>query len=59
MEMSISGSGLRPTLNSYMCANAAAIARIAEWAGEKELRERFEKKAETLKSLILKCIRIL
>lgn len=54
MEMSISGSGLRPTLNSYMCANAAAIARIADWAGEKELQERFEKKAETLKSLILK-----
>ena len=39
MELSISGSGLHLTLNSYMYGNAAAIAAIAEWAGKEEIRE--------------------
>jgi len=33
MERSISGCGLRPTLNSYMFANAYALARIAKMPG--------------------------
>ncbi len=54
MELSISGSGLRPTLNSYMYGNAEAIASIAGWAGEMELKERYSQKAEDLKEKILK-----
>lgn len=49
MEMSVSGSGLRPTLNSYMYGNACAIALIAEKAGNTDMKTLFEKKAEQLK----------
>lgn len=52
MEMSISGPGLRPTLNSYMAANAHAIARIAHWAGREDLAEEFDVKARNLEDLI-------
>ena len=53
MELSISGSGLRPTLNSYMYGNASAIAEIAEWAGKRETGELYRRKAEILKQRIL------
>lgn len=53
MEMSISGSGLRPTLNSYMYANAQAIARIAGWAGNEKMSSLFSQKAEALRQTIL------
>lgn len=36
MEYSISGSGLRPTINSYVCADAAALAGFCEVGGQKE-----------------------
>lgn len=49
MEMSISGSGLRPTLNSYMYANAYALSRIASWAGEKDMAQEYAKRASNLK----------
>ncbi|MEA4912540.1 MAG: hypothetical protein VB092_08045 [Oscillospiraceae bacterium] len=52
MEYSISGSGLRPTLNSYAYADAAAISKIAELAGEKQLSEEYRKKAADLKERI-------
>lgn len=52
MEMSVSGSGLRPTLNSYMYGNAMAIARLAKRAGRRGLQEKFEQKADALKSKI-------
>jgi hypothetical protein len=56
MEESISGSrtakNVRPTINSYMVANARAIARIAEWAERPELVEEFQAKAESLCWLI-------
>ncbi|WP_207760110.1 MGH1-like glycoside hydrolase domain-containing protein [Bifidobacterium scaligerum] len=48
MEDSISGSGLRPTLNSYMVGNARAIARIAGWAGRDDLVEEYRAKASEL-----------
>ena len=48
MEDSISGSGLRPTLNSYMVANARAIAKTAHWAGREELAVEFDAKARML-----------
>ena len=53
MEMSISGSGLRPTLNSYMYANAYALARIAAWADYQEMQAEYEKIAHKLKEKIL------
>jgi hypothetical protein len=52
MEVSLSGDGYRPTLNSYMYGDAKAIARIARLAGNTQQAERFEKKAATLKKLI-------
>jgi len=52
MEMSISGNGLRPTLNSYMFANAYAISRIALHAGLTLLSDEYRNKAELLKENI-------
>ncbi|GIW75666.1 MAG: hypothetical protein KatS3mg104_0729 [Phycisphaerae bacterium] len=56
MEESISGSRIhknaRPTINSYMYANAIALARIARLAGRADLVERFEEKAQTLRKLV-------
>jgi hypothetical protein len=53
MEESISGSRTakqaRPTINSYMFANARAIARIAELADRKDTAAEFEAKARGLK----------
>jgi hypothetical protein len=55
MEESISGSrtvkNARPTINSYMFANARAIAAIARLAGKEKLASEFEAKASTLKRL--------
>jgi hypothetical protein len=52
MEFSISGSGLRPTLNSYMYADAMAIAQIARLAGQSDLEQCFLEKAQNLKRLV-------
>ncbi len=56
MEESISGSrtnrNLRPTLNSYMFANARAIAAIARLAGRQKLAGEFDAKAARLKTLV-------
>jgi hypothetical protein len=55
MEESISGSrtnkNARPTINTYMFANARAIAAIARLAGKKELAQEFDGKAAELKRL--------
>jgi hypothetical protein len=55
MEESISGSrteqNARPTINSYMFANARAMAAIARLAGRAGLAEEFESKATALKRL--------
>ncbi len=52
MEESISGGrdvkNIRPTINSYMIANARAIQRIAAWAGRHELSEEFGALADEL-----------
>ncbi len=54
MEESISGSrteqNLRPTINSYMAANAAAIAEFAERASRPELAAEFSAKSNDLRS---------
>lgn len=56
MEESISGSrknkNLRPTINSYMFANACAIAKIASLAKNKALSDEFNAKAAHLKDLV-------
>jgi hypothetical protein len=41
--------GYRPTLNSYMWADATAIARVADLSGDKASAAAFRKKAEGLK----------
>ena len=51
-EHSISGDGLRPTLNSYMYGDAMAIAQFAGAADQHELAASFEGKAGRLKALI-------
>jgi hypothetical protein len=55
MEESISGSrvdkNLRPTINSYMFANARAIAAIARLAGRPGLAADFDNRAARLKHL--------
>ncbi len=57
MEESISGGrrvkNARPTINSYMYGNAAAIARIAHLAGKPELAVEYQRKAAALKRLTL------
>ena len=52
MEYSISGDGLRPTLNSYLYADARAIARIAGLGGDREHEAMFYRKAAKLKKLV-------
>lgn len=56
MEESISGSrtnhNLRPTINSYMFANARAIASIARLAGNQRLALEFDQKAAQLQQLV-------
>jgi hypothetical protein len=42
----------RPTFNSYMWADANAIARIADLAGEKETAAQYRQKAAELKKQI-------
>ena len=49
MEKSISGDGYRPTLNSYMYADARAIAALAP---DQKTKAEFEQKAEQMKSRI-------
>jgi hypothetical protein len=56
MEESISGSrtnkNARPTINSYMFANARVIAAIAALAGNKSIAKEFDGKAAQLKRLV-------
>lgn len=60
MELSVSGTdesmkmkrGVRPTLNSYMCADAYAIAMLAKHSGNAELEAKYRKKHEALKRFI-------
>lgn len=52
MEYSISGPGIRPTLNSYLYGDAKAIARLAKECGREALSARFAEKACALKEKI-------
>ncbi len=52
MEKSIGGDGYRPTLNSYMLADARAIAAFATAAGQPALAAHYTAKAQMLQHLI-------
>lgn len=52
MEMSIGGSGYRPTINSYMYGDAVAIGEIAKWAGNPAVSQEFALKATKLRELV-------
>lgn len=52
MEYSISGSGLRPTMNTYAWADALAISRIAALAGDSVQEARFARIADELRDTI-------
>lgn len=60
MECSISGmtedfqrlKGIRPTLNSYMAANALAISKIAKKSGEKYIEDKYFAEYARIKNLI-------
>ena len=52
MELSISGNGIRPTINSYMYADALALFNIAKRCGRCDDAALFENKAKELRELI-------
>jgi len=52
MEFSVSGPGLRPTINSYHYGDAKAIARLAELTGNAPLQQEFTRIANKLKALV-------
>lgn len=64
MEYSISGTntdgkavrGIRPTLNSYMAANAFAISEIAKIAGKEEIYSKFRDEYQRVRELINKVL---
>lgn len=49
MELSISGSGIRPTLNSYMYGDACAISRMAARQGRMDVSAKYAAKAEDIR----------
>ena len=54
MEYSVSGDGLRPTINSYMYADKIALAEIAEHSGCSEDAQKYRKEALELRRKINK-----
>ena len=53
MELSMGGTGIRPNINSYMYAEAKAIANISRLLGEEQKAQIFDEKAASLKTLII------
>lgn len=60
MEDSISGAdddtgikNVRPTLNSYMAANAKALAKIAQMAGRTDIADTYQTKFDSLRSMMI------
>lgn len=52
MELSVGGSGIRPTINSYQYGDAMAIADIAARMGRKDVAKAYREKAEALRERI-------
>jgi hypothetical protein len=53
MEVSVGGSGKRPTINAYMYGDARALAAIAARAGKPEVAETYRRKAARIKQRVL------
>lgn len=51
-ELSISGHGIRLSINSYLYGGALAIAKIADLAGKAAIAQAYRQEAETLKQTI-------
>jgi hypothetical protein len=51
-ELSVSGPGLRPTLNSYMYGEASAIGAIAAMSGRDDIAREFSRKASHIRDLV-------
>ena len=51
-EVSISGGGFRPAMNSYTYANVVAIVRLAKASHNESLQKKYTYRAENLKHLI-------
>lgn len=47
------GDSFRPSVNSYMFANARALANMAALAGDRELAEEFDARAQALRAHVL------
>ena len=56
MEVSICGSGYRATINSYMAAEAKAIALIALLSGQEDVRKLFMEKSALLQANMLETL---
>ena len=52
MEYSISGDGIRPTINSYMYAEKVALATISEHIGDSVSAKKYNEEAKALKDQI-------
>jgi len=52
MEFSISGNGIRPTINSYMAADKYALGHLAERNGDPVQAQVYREEAETLRRQI-------
>lgn len=52
MEYSISGDGIRPTINSYMYAEKVALATISERIGDSVSAKKYNEEAKALKDQI-------
>jgi hypothetical protein len=53
MEVAIGGHGKRPTINSYMFADAQSLATVARMKGDTANEKRFEAEAEKIRDLVL------
>ena len=53
MEVAIGGTGIRPTINTYMFADARAIASIAKIKGDEETMRKFSAESEKIRTLTL------
>lgn len=54
MEYGIGGSGLRPTINSYICADAMALSKLARRVGKLEDAKYYEAFANNLRDNMFK-----
>ena len=53
MEVAIGGTGKRPTINTYMFADARAVATIARMKGDLKLSKLYTEEAEKIRELTL------